>query len=201
MVGSRVHDERDERLAGAEDEDGEQDPGRDVGLLFLMDMGVIGFVDMLMLVRGTVGMHMDVLVRSVLYGPVQPPDKVGKTETDQKPCRHSAAEGFDVLQFQNGHSQGYSGKTKHDRAEDVPQAAEKRDKQSFGKGPITGPAHDDEGEIMVRPQNRMDKTQGNCRSGDDKYMIAQHHAFPWRMMDGMELEHTASALRTPRSST
>ena len=98
--GGGVHDQGDQRLAGAEDEQGEEDPGGDVGLvLALVDVGVVAFVLVQVLVRAAVGVAVRVLVGLVLDGPVQAPDQVGEAEADEQPGGGVAAPGFGALRL------------------------------------------------------------------------------------------------------
>jgi len=92
-----------------------------------MHMGMVGFVDMDMLMLLAVLMEMAVFMGSVLDRPVYAPNEVGKTEPDKEPGRNSPSHAFNVFQFQDGGSQSDPDKAQNDRAEDMAQTAEEGD--------------------------------------------------------------------------
>jgi hypothetical protein len=66
ILGRRVHDKGDERFAWAKDEDGKQDPGRDVRFAFsLMNMDVVLCVDVFVQVDIAVTVQVGMFVGSV----------------------------------------------------------------------------------------------------------------------------------------
>ena len=182
MPGGRVHDERDQRLARAEDEDGEQDPGGDVGLFarradVVVDVDVLGLVAVAVVVGCAVGVEVDVLVRLVFDRPMEAPDEVGETEGDEKPGRGVSPGRLGVFEPGDREPEPDAEKPEDDRAQHVAQSRKKRNEKGFRKRPVAGPAHDDKGEIMVGSDHRMGQAQSRGGAREDEnfsgHMILQ----------------------------
>ncbi len=78
-LGSRVHEDRDEGLAGPQHKDDKQPPER--GVFFLMDMGVVPFVIMTVFVYNAVQVSVGMGVDLALDSPPDAPGHVGQAES------------------------------------------------------------------------------------------------------------------------
>ena len=123
VFGCWIHDQRDQGLTGSEHKYGKKDPGGNIRPLFLvMHMCMGGFMGVYMLVFFSIGMEMDMFVRLFPDGSVQSPDKVGKPESDEKPCRCTPPKGFDDFQLKHCRPQSDPHKTENDRTQHMSQA-------------------------------------------------------------------------------
>jgi len=158
VPGRRIHDERNQRLARSEDENGKENPGCDIGFARpVMDMGVTSIVRVGMGMGLGRRMVMDVRVRPVPQGPVQPPDKVGQPETDEKPGRQAPPEGLHPLKLRHCNAQADAQEAEEDRAQNMSQPAEERDDEGSRKRPSPRPGHDDEWKVVVGADDGVDE--------------------------------------------
>lgn len=177
----RVHDERDERFARAEDEDGEEYPGRQIGGLFAgVDVGVPMDVRVRVRVFLAVGVDVAVGVRLAADGAVDAPDEIQEAERDQEPGGQIATDGFDRFEPKHDDAQTDADEAEDDRTDHVPDAAQRRHRRGPRGAPASGLRHGDEGEIVVRSEDRVDKS--NRRGGArQQERFVRHNVFPFRL--------------------
>ncbi|MCK7541357.1 MAG: hypothetical protein MZV63_65955 [Marinilabiliales bacterium] len=201
VPGSGIHDQRDKWLARAEDEDGEQDPGRDIGLLGFLAVGMdvrsqlVGVgMDVLMVVivvvpglrpvfvdgGGDAVVQMIVEVRMGVGlappGAAHAPDEIGEAEADEEPGRDRAPGRLDAFELGHGDAQGDADEAEDDRAEDVPQAGQEGDAQGLPQGPFAGPADDDERQVVVGADDGVDEAEPGRRAGQHPDLVSDHHS-------------------------
>lgn len=87
MPSSGIHDDGNERFAGAKDEDREQDPRGEVDfLLLLVNMNVFVAVGMRMGMLVTVFVKMKMFVRSVSDCPSNAPGQIDQAKSNERPA-------------------------------------------------------------------------------------------------------------------
>ena len=124
-LGGGVHELRNQRLAGSEDEKGKQHPRRNrcrfvVGGVYV---GVVVGVGVRVVMDRAVGVYVEVPVRFVADGPLHAPDGIGQPESEHQPGGDVTAGRFEGVQPADGHPGGDANRTQDERAEYVTQAS------------------------------------------------------------------------------
>ena len=156
--GGRVHEQRNEGLAGAEDEYGEENPGSEVLSFLRMNVDVLLLVHVGMHMDFVVAVDMEVLVRLVPHCLPHTPDKVEETEDNKRPSGEAPTEGLERFEFRNRQAEGYAHKTQNDGAHYMPYAAKNGYPACHGRRPLSCPGHHNKGHIVIRAEKCVEKT-------------------------------------------
>lgn len=175
LVGCGVHQDWNERLAGAEYEDCEEDPRRDVRPALLMRVSVFLYVGVRVDMGASVSVEVNVEMRFILQRPVDPLDKVGEAESNQCPCRDITANRLYFLELEDGYSYRNTDRSQENGAKDMADSAKKCDEHGLGIRPLPCLAHHDEGQVMIRPEYGMNESDCYRRNGQ-KIELLFHEA-------------------------
>ena len=205
LPGGRKHQQGDQGLAGAEDEDREKNPRRHVHRLrFGVDMSrpdaVRSFGGGMIAVDGAVGVDVKMMMAPIPQAPGQPPEEIAQSEEDEQPGGHAAADALENLQLGHAQPEQDADGADQDGAADVAQAAEGRNGQSLRHGPFPGLGQDDKRKVMIGAGRGVKNAESGGR-GDEGGQSGRHRGFPWH--ESYHLCHKRSiarGFRTERGS-
>ena len=157
----RVHQQRNQRLAGAEHKYDENHPWckRSASRGRLVNVRMRSVVGMHVTVSDAV-MAVPVRMWAVSRGLSKSPGRVSQAETDQQPGGKVTADAFQPLERNELGAKRDTGQAQRDRAHQVPDAAQKGDSQGSGHRPAARLRHRDERQVVVRPEHRVRERDG-----------------------------------------
>jgi len=159
--GSGIHQERNQRFAGPEDEDRKENPRREALYgLYIVDMRVLTKVAVRMdvVMRFIRHVRMRVLMRVAAIDMPDAPDQVGQTEGNEQPCGDTTAEGFRPRQTFDRQTQRHTNKAQYDRTANMAQGAHHGNESRSRRGPLSSPRHHNERQIVIGSQQCVDET-------------------------------------------
>src|SRR3990172_2417390 len=120
----RIHEQRNERLAGAENKNGKENPGCYSAISRCVSMRVIPAMGVHMLMFGAARMSVNVRVWLVADGSVDAPGAVNQAKGYEQPRGNIAADRFRYFERVQSQPGKDADETQNDRPEDVSQAAQ-----------------------------------------------------------------------------
>lgn len=159
LLGCRVHQQGNQRFAGPQHKDHEQDPRCNVFGRLVMQVRMVMEMRMGMFMRMSLLVRMRMAMGPIADGSTDTPEAINQSKGNQRPARDAAAKALEGLQRTDCPAQGNSQHPQNDRTTDMSQSTQESNPRGFGGRPAPSPSHHCERHIMIRSQQGMNQSQ------------------------------------------